>query len=89
MVSVVQTRRSHGAGDGKTLLAQSSVVSVEACACGVLHLHFGPVSLRFTEDALEELQRTIAEAVVQMGGSTACEVEPPLFSTRKLARGSA
>ncbi len=47
---------------GKRVIASSPILTVEACACGVVHLHFGPMSLRFTACSLDVLTRTLHEA---------------------------
>ncbi len=87
----MQRQRPHASSDGRTLVAEGSVVTVEACACGVFHLHFGPVSMRFTEEGLEDMQRTITEALVRVNapGPMGDAAVTPLFSARGTTRGSA
>ena len=48
--------------DTRRLLASSNVATVEACSCGVVHVHLGPMTLRFTEASLHRLQSTLAQA---------------------------
>lgn len=79
----MKARASHASADGKVVVAQSPILTVEACACGVMHLHFGPVSMRFTAEGLESVRRTISEALLH----EAPEVVP-LFSTESV-RGEA
>jgi len=80
----------HAATDAKTVVAQTSILTVEACACGVFHLHFGPVSMRFTEQGLENVSRTISEALLRFAAHEAQSATvAPLFATRSAARGEA
>jgi hypothetical protein len=58
--------QNHRHADGKTVVAESDLVTIEACGCGVMHLHFGPLSMRFTEEGLEDVQRTITEALLRV-----------------------
>lgn len=60
-------RGTHAPTDTRTVVAQSPLLTVEACGCGVMHLHFGALSLRLTGEALESVQRTIAEALQFVG----------------------
>lgn len=76
---------SHGA---KAVVAQSPILTIEVCGCGVMHLHFGPLSMRFTEEGLESIRRTISEALVRHS-TRAAETVMPLFSPRGAARGEA
>jgi hypothetical protein len=46
----------------RRLLADSPVVRVAACDCGTVHLHFGPMSLRFTRNGLEALRGALEQA---------------------------
>jgi hypothetical protein len=46
----------------KTILAQGSIATVEACDCGVVHVHVGAVSLRLTRTAFESLTAALVEA---------------------------
>jgi len=46
----------------KTILAQGSVATVEACACGVVHVHVGAVSLRLTQSAFQSLTAAFVQA---------------------------
>lgn len=48
---------------GRRILAQGSVCRVEACDCGVLHVSFGPVTLRLQREAVASLTRTLGEAL--------------------------
>ena len=63
MARPLDTQHSRcGPEDQRRVVARSSVVTVEACSCGVVHLHFGPLSLRFTRTSLDALQRSLAQA---------------------------
>lgn len=51
----------------KRPLAASEVCAVERCAgCGVLHLHFGATTVRFTADAFLALCDTLLAARARM-----------------------
>ena len=79
----MSARATHASTDRKVVVAQSPILTIEACACGVMHLHFGAVSMRFTEEGLESVRRTIAEALLHRGADAV-----PLFS-RGAVRGEA
>lgn len=83
MVSTMRERSPHASADGKAVVAQSPILTIEACACGVMHLHFGPVSMRFTEESLESVRRTISEALLHRAPEAL-----PLFSP-EVVRGEA
>ena len=46
-------------------LAKSSVGSVAVCECGMIHLHMGALTLRFTATAFAELRGTLDRAQVE------------------------
>ncbi len=48
-------------------LSQSSVTLVEACACGIIHITLGAISLRFHPEAARSLCLTLNEALEQVG----------------------
>lgn len=50
----------------RRLLAASPIASVEACRCGVIHLHLGAMSLRFTRESLDVLHGTLARAACSL-----------------------
>ncbi len=80
----------HAPADAKAVVAQSSILTVEACSCGVLHLHFGALSLRFTQESLEAVRQTISEALLQMSANeAACVKATGLFSKAGTLRGEA
>lgn len=84
--------RSHGShsSDGKTVVAESDILTIEACGCGVMHLHFGPVSMRFTEEGLEDVQRTVTEALLRVQERVPAQAGVvPLFMAGGRARGEA
>jgi hypothetical protein len=60
-----------GVACNRTRLAESDVAAVDACDCGLIHLHMGPFSLRLTPRSLRGLLSTLAEAI----GATV--TEPP------------
>ncbi len=55
-----------GPASHKRVVAESCIVTVEACDCGVVHLHFGPMSIRVTRSGLETLQETLGRAVASL-----------------------
>ena len=69
----------------RVVVAESPILTIEACGCGVMHLHFGPISMRFTEESLETVQRTISQALLQRAVGKGVT---PLFSSEAV-RGEA
>ena len=49
----------------RVTLAQAEVGTVEVCSCGMVLLHTGPVTLRFTIGAFQELSELLSQAVVE------------------------
>ena len=49
----------------KTRLAHGALAAVDACACGMLQLHLGAITLRMAPSALAELESTLREALVE------------------------
>lgn len=56
------TDQNHNHNHAKRV-ASSTVASVDACSCGTMHLHLGALTLHMTEGAVEELQRTLSQAL--------------------------
>ena len=54
--------RTATAACARTRLAESDVAAVDACDCGLVHLHLGPLSLRMTPTSLHGLLLTLAQA---------------------------
>lgn len=54
--------RGSGTVCSRTRLAETDVAAVDACDCGLLHLHMGPFSLRMTPTSLQALLATLAQA---------------------------
>ena len=48
-------------------LSQSSAAQIEACACGIIHITLGAVTLRFHPEAARSLCLTLNEALAQIG----------------------
>jgi hypothetical protein len=48
-----------------TRLAESSVATVDRCACGVIQLHLGALTLRFAPSAAFELLATLGDAMTR------------------------
>lgn len=87
----MRSQAPHSATDAKAVVSQGPLLTIEACACGVMHLHFGPVSMRFTEDGLEEIHRSITEALLRVQAPSPSVSSPatPLFMAGGRARGEA
>lgn len=47
-------------------LAQGENCRIDYCTCGLVHLHFGPFSLRLERDALPALGATVDAAVARI-----------------------
>jgi hypothetical protein len=68
-VNIFSTMQAH---DGnRTRVAHSDVATVEWCPCGVVHLHLGAITARFTRHAFETLHATLTSALLQMPRPTA------------------
>lgn len=50
----------------RELLARGVNSAVERCACGVLHVTVGALTMRFTREAAAELAQTLEEALGQL-----------------------
>lgn len=87
----MQSQAPHRATDEKAVVSESPILTIEACACGVMHLHFGPVSMRFTQAGLEDIHRSITEALlrVQSASPSLSSTATPLFMAGGRARGQA
>lgn len=87
----MRSQAGHRASDAKVVVSESPILTIEACACGVMHLHFGAVSMRFTEGGLEDIHRSITEALlrVQVPSLSLTEPTAPLFMAGGPARGEA
>ena len=48
-------------------LVQNDLVQIQHCSCGLVHLHFGPVSLRVPESDLPQVARALRQAEGMMG----------------------
>lgn len=89
ILSCMQSETPHS-HSGKAVVAESPILTIESCSCGVMHLHFGPVSMRFTEEGLHHVHRTIAQALMRVGVPDAVvETGTPLFMTGGPVRGEA
>lgn len=87
----MRSQAHHSPNDAKVVVSDSPILRIEACACGVMHLHFGPVSMRFTEGGLEDIHRSITEALlrVQAPSLALSDSTAPLFMAGGPARGQA
>ncbi len=87
----MQSQAPHRASDEKAVVSQSPLLTIEACACGVMHLHFGPLSMRFTQGGLEDIHRSIAEALLRVQSASPSSSNPTtqLFMTGDRPRGQA
>lgn len=58
-----RNRFDHDSDAATTRLAESSVAAIDACACGMFHLHIGAMTLRLAPCAAAELLRALSQAV--------------------------
>jgi hypothetical protein len=59
-------QRDHGMeGCGRRRLAESSAAIVDACSCGTLQVHLGPISVRIPAEELHALVATLSNALAQ------------------------
>lgn len=56
----------HSSSSSRRLLAKGPFASVEACACGVLHVSLGPFTLRLHPDMVESIWLTLGEALASV-----------------------
>jgi hypothetical protein len=49
----------------RTRVAESSVAAVDLCACGMMQVHVGPLTLRMAPCAVSELLATLSRAVAE------------------------
>jgi hypothetical protein len=47
----------------RELLAECRAIQVESCACGMVHVTIGAVTMRFAPEAAAELSATLGEAM--------------------------
>ncbi len=47
----------------RELLAEHQAIAVEGCACGMIHVTIGAVTMRFAPDAAADLSATLGEAM--------------------------
>lgn len=56
----------HRQSDRQRVLARVENGMMESCECGVIHLHFGSVTLRLQEDALRMLAELINKGLADL-----------------------
>lgn len=49
----------------RTRIAESSIAAVDVCACGMMQLHLGALTLRMEPRAVSELAATLHHAVAK------------------------
>lgn len=49
----------------QTRLAETSVAAVDKCACGMMQLHIGSLTLRLAPSAMSELLATLGDAITE------------------------
>ncbi len=47
----------------RSLLADGPLCRVEGCACGTVHVSFGPITLRLRPEAVESIWTTLGDAI--------------------------
>ena len=72
----------------RTTLSESSVVLVEACTCGIIHLTLGAISLRFHPEAARSLCLTLNDALEKVGAIEGTQL-PNMAMSNGSPRGSA
>jgi hypothetical protein len=71
-------------------IAESSIAAVDACDCGMLHLHIGAITLRLAPCAISELLATLGEAVARQTAERICtDLGEPVPFLSKNGRGDA
>lgn len=59
-------------------LADSSIAAVDVCACGMMQLHLGAITLRMDPAAVSELLATLGRAVAVQAAHSAQERDEQL-----------
>ena len=72
-----------------TRLAESSVAAVDRCACGVIQLHLGALTLRFAPSAAFELLATLGDAMTRHAAHAAGSPNASVVLPGPLRRGQA
>ncbi len=72
-----------------TRLAESSVAVIDACTCGVIALHLGPLTLRFAPCAAFELLATLGDAMSKHAAHAAGSPDVGLTLRGSVERGRA
>jgi len=66
-------------------LVQNDLVQIQHCSCGLVHLHFGPVSLRVPEGDLPQVAKALQKAEALMGEVAAPKVAKPKAFQQKIS----
>lgn len=72
-----------------TRLAESSVATVDRCACGVIQLHLGALTLRFAPGAAFELLATLGDAMTRHAAHAAGSPNASAVLPGRMGRGQA
>ena len=72
-----------------TRLAESSVAAVDRCACGVIQLHLGALTLRFAPSAAFELLATLDDAMTRHAARAAGSPSASVVLPGRMGRGQA
>lgn len=63
-------------------LVQNDLVQIQHCSCGLVHLHFGPVSIRVPEGDLPQVARALQKAEDLMGENANKRSRPKGFKQK-------
>lgn len=55
--------------DRRLRIAETEIAAIDACPCGVLQLHLGTFSIRFTVDGLTKVHQTLTQALERLGAA--------------------
>jgi hypothetical protein len=69
----------------RRLLAQCPVCTVEECACGVLHVTLGVLTIRLQTEVVASVWQTLGEALQRLSGFSRSEVTNPTNTGRRVA----
>lgn len=72
-----------------TRLAESSVAAIDRCACGVIQLHLGALTLRFAPSAAFELLATLGDAMTRHAAQAAGSPSAVAVLPGRMGRGQA
>lgn len=69
----------HHRDDHRTTLVNARLVHVEQCACGVVHLTLGAITMRLQREAFSEMADAVALAAAALDERARRAIDPQLL----------